>query len=155
MWEILIIILCLILNALIAATEFAFIAISKPYLRKLTAEGNKTAERVLKLRENPEKTLSVIQLGVTFIGVVAAAVGGAEVNKWFAPWLKSVFDLGPAMTQVVSILFFVVPYTFINVVFSELVPKMLALRNPEWVIFHTSRGLVFLGKVLAPIVFFC
>lgn len=153
MWEILVIVLCLILNALIAATEFAFIAISKPYLRKLTAEGNKTAERVLKLRENPEKTLSVIQLGVTFIGVVAAAVGGTEVDRWFAPWLKSTFNLGPGITQVFSILLFVVPYTFVNVVMSELVPKTLALRNPQWVIFHTNRTLIIMGKILAPIVY--
>ncbi len=153
MWEIFIILLCLTLNAVIAGTEFAFIAISKPYLRKLTAEGNKRAERVLQLRENPEKTLSVIQLGVTFIGVVAAAVGGAEVDQWFAPWLKRTFGLGGGMTQTISILLFVVPYTFINVVFSELVPKTLALRNPEWVIFRTSGALIFLGRVLAPIVF--
>lgn len=153
MWEILVILICLVLNGLIAATEFAFIAVSKSHLRKLSAEGHSAAERVLKLRENPERALSVMQLGITFIGVVAAAVGGAEFSTPISSWLKNSVGLGPGISHSLAILIFVVPYTFINVVFSELLPKSLALRNPKKIIFHTDRWLILLSKILAPFVF--
>ncbi len=152
MWQIIVILICLGLNALIAAAEFAFIAVSKPHLKKLVAEGDKAAKRVLSLRENPERTLSILQLGITFIGVVAAAVGGAEFGTKLTNWFQRV-GLGPNVSEVFAILLFVVPYTYINVVLSELLPKSIALRNPKWVIFHVDRWLIFLEKILAPIVF--
>lgn len=153
MWEIFVILICLALNALIAATEFAFIAVSKSHLKKLSGEGHSAAERVLKLRENPERALSVMQLGITFIGVVAAAVGGAQFGNSISSWLIHSFGFGPTISHFLAILIFVVPYTYINVVFSELLPKSLALRNPKKIIFHMDRWLIFLSKVLAPIVF--
>lgn len=153
MWEILVILVCLALNALIAATEFAFIAMSKSHLKKLSANGHPSAERVLKLRENPERTLSVMQLGITFIGVVAAAVGGAQFGNSISAWLVKTFGFGAGFSHSLAILIFVVPYTYINVVFSELLPKSLALRNPKKIIFRVDRWLIFLSKALAPIVF--
>ncbi|NGX47117.1 MAG: Magnesium and cobalt efflux protein CorC [Chlamydiae bacterium] len=153
MWQIIVIIICLGINALIAATEFAFIAIGKPRLKKLAAEGHESAKRVLTLRENPERTLSILQLGITFIGVVAAAVGGVQIGGWLHNWLTQSVGLGKRLSEVLAILLFVVPYTYINVVLSELLPKSLALRNPKWIIFHVDRWLIFLEKILAPIVF--
>lgn len=153
MWQIIVIIICLALNALIAATEFAFIAIGKPLLKKLAAEGHEAAKRVLTLRETPERTLSILQLGITFIGVVAAAVGGVQIGGWLTDRLTQSIGLGKGLSEVLAILLFVVPYTYINVVLSELLPKSLALRNPKWIIFHVDRWLIFLEKILAPIVF--
>lgn len=152
MLQILIILFCLALNGLIAATEFAFIAISKPRLRKLAHEGHEPAARVLKLRENPEKILSILQLGITFIGVIAAAVGGSQIGGWISNWLKGI-GYSQGFSETMSILLFVLPYTYVNVVFSELLPKSLALRNPKWIIFHVDRWLILLSKILAPIIF--
>lgn len=152
MWQAIVIIFCIALNALIAATEFAFIAVSRPRLRKLASEGNKSAERILALRENPERTLSILQLGITFIVAVSAGVGGATFNNLFAKWFQQTLSLGPGISEFLSVLFFVVPYTYLNVVLSELMPKSLALRNPKWVIFHVDRGLVFFDKILSPVV---
>lgn len=152
MWQIIVIIVCLVLNALIAATEFAFIAVGKPRLKKLAAEGNASAARVLALRETPERTLSILQLGITFIGTIAAAFGGVEIGGRLTAWFHIHFGLSEVLAQIFAILLFVVPYTYINVVFSELLPKSLALRNPKWVIFHFDRALVFFDKLLSPVI---
>ncbi|NGX37281.1 MAG: Hemolysin C [Chlamydiae bacterium] len=153
MWQIIVIIICLGFNALLAATELAFIAMGKARLKHLANQGKPAAVRVLTLRENPEKTLSILQLGITFIGVVAAAVGGVLMDQVATPWLMDQFGLGEGLSEVLAIAFFVIPYTYVNIVLSELLPKSLALRNPKWVIFHMERGLVFLGKILAPFVY--
>jgi len=153
MWQFVVIVLCIGINALLAASELAFVALSNPRLKKMAQEGQKAAERVLALRETPERTLSVIQVGITFVGIVAAAVGGVGIDSWLGPKLMSQFQLSKGMSEVLSILFFVVPFTFINVVLSELLPKSLALRNPKWVIFHTDKTLIFLEKLFAPVVF--
>jgi len=152
MWQIIVILVCLGLNALIAATEFAFIAVRKPSLKKLAAEGNASAIRVLALRENPERTLSILQLGITFIGTIAAAFGGAEIGGRLTTWLHLHFGFSEVLSQIFAILLFVVPYTYINVVFSELLPKCLALRNPRWIIFHFDRWLIFFDKLLSPVI---
>ncbi len=153
MWQVVVIIICLGLNGLLAATELAFVSISRPRLKKLAAEGDKSAKRVLDLRDNPEKTLSILQIGITFIGVIAAAVGGAAMDGWATPWLMSKFNLPGGGAEVLAIFLFVIPYTYFNVVLSELLPKNLALLNPKMVIFKMSPGVIFLGKVLAPMIY--
>lgn len=153
MWQALIILICLGINGLIAASELAFVSISRPRLRHLVAQGEKAAQRVLAMRENPEKVLSVLQLGQTFISIVAAAVGGIEVHAWATPIFSETLGTGPIIGEALSIALFVVPYTLFSVVVSELLPKSLALRNPKWVIYHVDRWILFLSKVLAPVVF--
>lgn len=153
MWQILVIIVCLGLNALIAASELAFVSLSKPHLRHLVAKGEKGAERILTMRENPERILSVLQVGQTFISIVAAAVGGIKVDAWATPFFTQTLGLGPSLSTVLSIVIFVIPYTLITVVISELLPKSLALRNPKWVIYKVDRGITFLCKIFSPLIF--
>ncbi len=153
MWQILIIILCILFNAILSATELAFVSISKTHLRMLARAGDQTAAGVVKLRENPERTLSVLQLGITFVGIIAASVGAVGVDEWLAPYFRDQIGLSPGMSQLLVIVIFVIPYTYLNVLFSELLPKSLAFRNPKRVIFHTSRWLKVLGSVLAPAVY--
>lgn len=153
MREIVVILLCLAFNAILAATELAFVSMRKSTLRKLESEGDVRAASVLKKRENPERTLSVLQLGITFVGVIAAAVGGAGTGEWLTPILQDAFGFSRGVSGVLSILFFVVPYTFLSVVLSELIPKSLAFRNPKGVLFRFDPWLTRLGKVLAPVVY--
>lgn len=76
MIEIGIIVLCLLVNALLAGAVMAFVAASKLSLRELVRQGNKTAELLLRLREHPERTLSVIQIGITMVAAWAGVVSG-------------------------------------------------------------------------------
>ena len=77
MEKILIILACLALNAVLAATEMAFVTVGKHRLRDLARSGNNEAKRILTLRDKPERTLSVIQIGITLVASIAAATGGA------------------------------------------------------------------------------
>ena len=67
MFEILVIAICLGLNAILSCVEMAFVTISKPYLKQLAGRGDKLAQRLLDLRVNPERVLSVLQIGITLV----------------------------------------------------------------------------------------
>ena len=80
MTTLLIIACCLVVNALLSALEMAFVSVGKPELRQKSRTGDKKAFELLRLRENPERTLSVLQIGITLVGAVSAAVGGAGAD---------------------------------------------------------------------------
>lgn len=144
--------LCLALNALLSAIEMAFVSVGKTKLRELARKGNREASRVLVLRDNPERSFSVLQIGITLVGVLAAAMGGIGAEKAFRPILQGRFSLGETAAQVIIILLVTVPYTYLSVVIGELVPKSIALRNPTWIILKTSRILGGLDQIFSPVV---
>ena len=129
MFEILIILVCLFINAVLSGSETAFIAVGKHKLRTLAKQGNKNAELLLHLRENPERTLSIIQIGITFVGSFAAAVGGAGAEESISPWLSELLGIKEGFAEILAILLIVIPLTYASVVLGELVPKTLALRR--------------------------
>lgn len=143
---------CLALNALFSGIEMAFVSVGKPHLRNLAKKGNREAIRVLSLRDNPERTLSVLQVGITLVGVFAAAIGGAGAEESMSPWLESHLGLSEATAEALTILAVTIPYSFLTVVVGELVPKSIALRNPTRVILRVSRWLRIMDRTLSPIV---
>lgn len=152
--EWLIIAVCLILNALLAAAEIAFITLTRAQVRELAKSGKRSAETLLELRENPERTLSVIQIGISLVGALAAAVGGAEAYESLAPYLQSQLECGQRIATALAITILVIPLTFMNVIFAELVPKTLALRHPAVIATVSARWLMTLDRVFLPIVDF-
>lgn len=151
MIEIGVIIICLILNAVLAASETAFIAVSRPTVKEMVKQGNKEATLLLLLRENPERTLSVIQIGITFMGALAAAVGGASADEFVAPWMVSHFEISKVLAEILSILLVVIPLTYVTVVIGELVPKTFALRRPLFLASKAAPWLYLAGRILGPI----
>lgn len=154
MAEILIIALCLILNALFACFEMAFVTVTKPQLRQLSNAGVRAADRILTLRENPERTLSVIQVGITLVGMISAAVGGAGAEETFAPVLEQSFGMSENMAEAAAILIVVLPLTVLNVVLGELVPKTIALRDPVRVSVIGARWITLADRLFSPLVSF-
>jgi putative hemolysin len=152
MIEFTIIIICLILNALLAGSETAFIAVSRPTLREMTKQGNEKAKLILSLRENPERTLSVIQVGITFVGALAAAVGGAGAEEKIAPWLAEHFKINQTLAAISAMLIVVLPLTYISVVLGELVPKTFALRRPLYLASLSAPWLYLISRFINPIV---
>jgi putative hemolysin len=151
--EWLIILICLGLNALLAAAEMSFVTLTRSQVKELAKTGKKSAAILLALRENPERTLSVMQVGIGMVGALAAAVGGAEAHQRLAPYLIEKFPLvGPDAGKVLSIALVVIPLTFVNVIFAELVPKTLALRRPVKIALFSARWLMALDKIFLPIV---
>src|SRR5665213_1311391 len=150
--EWIVIAVCLSLNALLSAAEMAFVTLTRSQVKELAKTGKTSANVLLALRENPERTLSVMQVGIGMVGALAAAVGGAEAHQRLAPYLIQKFTLGPDVGKVLSIALVVIPLTFINVIFAELVPKTLALRNPVKIALVSARWLMALDRIFLPIV---
>ncbi|MEN0058304.1 MAG: hemolysin family protein [Bdellovibrio sp.] len=151
MTELLIIVLCLFLNMLLSGSEMAFVTVSKQQLKRL-ATTHKSARIILKLKENPERTLSVIQIGITLVGAVAAAVGGAGAEEAFSPYLMEKFKITEATAEALAIALVVLPISYLSVVIGELVPKTLALRNPLNIALWAAQGLRIGDKLLSPAV---
>jgi putative hemolysin len=107
---------------------------------------------LLALRENPERTLSVIQIGITFVGALAAALGGAGAEEVIAPWMASYFGITETLAEIISILIIVIPLTYISVVIGELVPKSFALRRPLFLASKAAPWLHTISRFLDPIV---
>lgn len=152
MMEIILIAVCLLLNAVLSGTEMAFVTVSRPRLRELARAGDPAAQKNLALRDNPERTLSIIQVGITLVGALAAAVGGAGAEEALQPFFQTTLGVGEPLSEFLSILTVVVPITYLSVVVGELVPKALALRNPQTIVLRTARWLVRFDQIFAPIV---
>ncbi|MBA3957003.1 MAG: HlyC/CorC family transporter [Parachlamydiaceae bacterium] len=152
MFELIIIIICIAINALLAASETAFIAVSRPALRELSRQGNEKAKILFAFRENPERMLSVIQVGITFVGALAAAVGGAGAEETITPWLVAHFGINESFAEILAMLAVVTPLTYVSVVLGELVPKTFALKRPLFLAFKTAPWLNVISRFIDPIV---
>jgi putative hemolysin len=122
--------ICLTLNAMLAALEMAFVSVGKPELRQKAKAGDKSALTLLRLRENPERTLSILQIGITLGGDISAAVAGAGAESTLMPWVQQQLNVSSHTAAAISIAIVVIPLTYFSVVLGELVPKTFALRRP-------------------------
>lgn len=152
MEEVLVIAVCLLINALLSAFEMAFVSVPRPELRRLAKGGDKKAQRILALRENPERTLSIVQIGITLVGAISAAVGGAGAAESIVPYFMNNHGMSENMAEFLSIFLIVVPLTYLSVVIGELVPKSLALRSPIKITLMGARTLIMADRILSPAV---
>ena len=151
MAEIAIVMLCLFANALIAGAEMAFVAVSRPSLRELARQGQKKAEIFLRLRERPERTLAVMQIGITLVAALAGAVGGAGAEEQLSPLFEKL-GVSESTADTLAIGVVVIPLTYFTVVIGELIPKTLALRHSLAFGLAAAPWLSFFDCVLGPIV---
>lgn len=149
--EMSIVLVCLILNALLSLVEMAFVSVGKGELKSLAQSGNKKAQKILELRTNPERTLSILQIGITLVGAVSAAVGGAGAEESLSPVFES-WGFSENVSEVFSLVIIVLPLTYFSVVIGELVPKTIALRNPTRIILKGARWLSLFDRILSPAV---
>lgn len=152
--EWIVILACLVFHAFLAAAEMAFVTLTRAQLKELVKGGRRAAEILFILRENPERTLSVIQVGVTLMGAMAAAVGGAEAHQHIGPMIRHWLPVTERTSYALAIVGVVLPYTFVTVIFSELVPKTLALRNPIKIALFSARWLTYMDTLFLPLVDF-
>jgi putative hemolysin len=152
MSEFLIIALCLILNALLSCIEMAFVTASKAQIKKLAESGSVAAKRVSLLKANPERTLSVLQIGITLVGAISAAVSGAGAEEFLGPRLIQTFGFSPETSEYVAIAIIILPLTYASVVIGELVPKSIALRFPIRIALLGGQLLIFLDRLFFPFV---
>lgn len=149
--EILIIVLITLLNGLLAMTETAFVSARKARLQQMADEGNENARITLELTDDPNRFLSTTQIGISLIGILAGAFGGATIAESLASQIALVPALEPyagTIGLVVVVLF----TTYLSLVVGELVPKRLALRDPEGVATAIVPRLRFFARLTSPII---
>lgn len=151
--ELLIIAVLIALNNLLAMTEASLFAVRKARLQQRINEGDKQAETALKLTENPNLFLSVIQIGITLIDVLTGAVAGATLADFLARQLQNVPALAP-YAHTIGLVVVVLVITYFSIILGELVPKRLAIQNPEGIASFFAPPMLFLSKVLSPVVRF-
>ena len=110
--------------------EIALVSSSKARLETLVSKGNKSARGVLKQLEEPEKFLSTIQIGITLIGIVSGAFGGVAIADDVTPLFAMIPGL-EAYARNLAMITTVAVITYLSLIVGELVPKSIALSNPE------------------------
>lgn len=131
----------------------AFVTVSRPVLKLQASKGSTSAKSILEFKNNPERVLSVLQIGITLVGAISAAVGGAGAEENLTPLIMDFFSGSERAAETASIVLVVLPLTYLSVVVGELVPKSLALRFPVKSVLAGSYVLTFLDKLFAPFVF--
>lgn len=149
--EVLIIFLLIILNGVFALSEISVVSSRKARLQQRVNEGDKGAGAALKLTEDPNIFLSTVQVGITLIGVLAGAVGGATLSDSFATYLENFPALQP-YAHSIGFGSVVVGITVLSLLFGELVPKRMALHNPEDIATAVAGPMNTLSWLFSPLV---
>ncbi|MBN2578614.1 MAG: HlyC/CorC family transporter [Pirellulales bacterium] len=138
-WLEIIIILAMIgLNSVFAAYEIALASVSVAQLQVLVKDGLRGAKAALFMKENFEASLATVQLGITLLGAIAAATGGAGAEKSLEPLFSRTLGFSPGFSRFCALAAVVVPITAVTIIFGELVPKVFAIRNKERVCLRLS-----------------
>ncbi|MDR2967467.1 MAG: hemolysin family protein [Methanobacteriaceae archaeon] len=145
--EIIVILLLILLNGILAMFELAIVSSRKTKLQKMEQEGYKHAKTVIKLIEDPNQFLSTIQIGVTLIGILTGAFGGATIS---VPLSKYLLFFSPYHVAI-SMLIVVFVITYLTLIIGELVPKRVALNNPEKIAVKLARYMKILLKISGPL----
>jgi len=153
LFEFFIILLLLAANGVFAMAEIAVVSSRKGRLRKLAAEGSKSAQAALALAESPDRFLSTVQVGITLVGVFAGAYGGATLSGELATHLSEVELLAPH-ARIISMVLVVGGITYLSLIIGELVPKRVALGNPEARAMLVAAPMAALSKLASPVVWF-
>jgi len=152
-YGLIVIIAMLALNAVFAAYEMGLASISRARLAVLLSEKKRGAADAAFMKDRMEASLAVVQVGITVVGSVAAATGGAGVTQRLSPHLQQQWGLSVTSADALVLAMLVIPLTYITIVFAELVPKMIALHNNEWVVLRLSPAMRALSRVARPVVF--
>ena len=128
--EILIVVALTVINGLLAMSELAVVSSRPARLKVLSDQGNKGATTAIRLADNPGRFLSTVQIGITLVGVLSGAFSGATLGARLSEWLMTQ-GLSPAMSDGFGVGLVVVAITYLSLIIGELVPKQIALRDPE------------------------
>jgi putative hemolysin len=151
--EILIVAFLIILNGALAMSELAVVSARSARLKSLADQGSKGAATAMRLAEHPGRFLSTVQIGITLVGVLSGAFSGATLGARLSTWLAAQ-GIGHEWANTLGVGSVVVLLTYLSLIVGELVPKQIALKNPEAVAARVAQSMVWLSWIAAPIVWF-
>lgn len=147
--ELLLIVLLVLLNGAFALSELAIVSARRSRLIAMQRKGSAGAAAALALADDPQRFLPTVQVGITLVGILAGAFGGARLSGGIAEVLVLVPGIGAAAEEVAFALV-VLLITYLSLILGELVPKQLALRNPEALAVIVARPVSVLSRIAAP-----
>lgn len=127
--------------------ELAIVSVRKSKIQKYLNEGNEKAKIIMDLLEDPNQFLSTVQIGITLIGVLTGAFGGATLAEPLAQIIGSYIPYG----EVISVVIVVIVTTYLTLVIGEIVPKVIALNEPESISLRVAKSMLVLSEISKPI----
>jgi putative hemolysin len=135
-------------NGFFAASEIAIIATRKTRIDTLLEKGVRSAAAVARLKNDPDRFLATVQIGVTLVGTLASVIGGAAAIEFLKPLIQSLpIPLVARWGQSIAILIITLPVAYLSLVLGELVPKSLALRFSEQIATWVARPIDFFSRL--------
>lgn len=152
-FEVTILLLLLVANGVFAMTEIAVVSARKMRLRQLAERGDDRARVALELAASPNRFLSTVQVGITLVGILAGAFGGATLAEKLAQPLADIPRLAPYARQI-ALGLVVLVITYLSLVIGELVPKRIGLGNAEGIALAMAKFMHRLSVVAGPVITF-
>ncbi len=140
-------------NSVFAAFEIALASVGQSRLQSLVRDQRTGAAAALRMKTRMEASLAVVQLGITLVGATAAATSGAGAGDLIEPFLIE-HGVAESWAELLAIVLVVAPLTVVTIIVGELVPKVYALRNQEWVCLKLSPGMEWFSVAVWPAVWF-
>ena len=149
--QLLVIILLIFGNGIFSLLEMAIVSSHQSRLEAIAAEGSKSAAIGLKLRENPNKMFSTVQFGITLISLLTGVYGGTEMAGPLSVYVAKIPGLEP-YAYTVSLTSIVAVITYLTIILGEIVPKRIAIDNPEKVACLLARPMLYFSTICTPVV---
>ena len=146
--KIIIILVLIIFTGYLSMAELAVVSIRRAKMQKYLEDGNQNAQIVFDLLEDPNEFLSTVQIGISLIGVLTGALGGVTLAKPLAQYISFIPYAEP-----VSVAIVVIVTTYLTLVIGEIVPKVIALNDPERVSLKVAKSMVVLSTISKPVSF--
>ena len=150
--EILVLFALIVVNGVLAMSELAIVS-ARPGRLKSLEQKSRGARMALRLAEHPGRFLSTVQIGITAVGVLSGALSGATLGLRLQGWLLAE-GMRADWAATLGVGGVVVAITYVSLIVGELVPKQMALRNPEAVAIRMAPAMTLLSVVAAPLVWF-
>jgi putative hemolysin len=149
--EISLVLVLISLNGLLAMSELAIVSARTARLKAMARKEVKGAAAALALMETPGRFLSTVQIGITLVGVLSGAYSGATLGDRFSEWLIAK-GVAQDWAYIIGVGLIVTVITYLSLIIGELVPKQIALRNPEAIAVRVAAPMKFLARIAAPLV---
>jgi putative hemolysin len=149
--ELAIVTVLIVINGLLSMSELAIVSSRPARLAGLVEKGVRGSRRALALAADPGKFLSTVQIGITLIGVLSGAFSGATLGQRLSLWLAEL-GLSQGMADAVGVGLVVGIITYASLIVGELVPKQIALRDPESIAVKVAPAMNVMAKISLPLV---
>jgi putative hemolysin len=145
--ELVVVFLLILANGFFSGSELAIISARKSRIAQLVADGDPNAKIVESLQDDPHRFLATVQIGVTIVGSMASAVGGAAAIQYLKPFfLSAPFEFVRHAAEPLAIAIVVVFISYLTLIFGELVPKTIGLQYADAVALRVAKAIRFLAR---------